>query len=48
MELGFKVAVAPEGKPDTLKLTVPLDPPEGVTLTPRSCLFREVHSGTTV
>jgi hypothetical protein len=32
-EVGLKVAVAPEGKPETLKLTVPLNPPEGVTLT---------------
>jgi hypothetical protein len=32
-ELGLKVAVAPEGKPDTLKVTVPLNPLEGVTVT---------------
>jgi hypothetical protein len=32
-ELGLKVAVAPEGKPDTLKFTVALNPPEVATLT---------------
>jgi hypothetical protein len=32
-ELGLKVAVAPEGRPDTLKVTVPLNPLEGVTVT---------------
>lgn len=32
-EVGEKVAVAPEGKPVTLKLTFPVNPYEGVTLT---------------
>ena len=32
-ELGVKVAVAPDGNPLTLKLTVPLNPLEGVTFT---------------
>ena len=30
---GLKLALAPLGKPLTLKLTVPLNPPEGVTVT---------------
>jgi hypothetical protein len=32
-ELGVKLAVAPEGNPVTLKLTFPVNPLEGVTLT---------------
>jgi hypothetical protein len=32
-EVGEKLAVAPEGNPATLKLTIPLNPFEGVTLT---------------
>jgi hypothetical protein len=32
-ELGAKLAVAPEGNPVTLKLTFPVNPLEGVTLT---------------
>ena len=30
---GVKLAVAPVGNPVTLKLTLPVNPPEGVTLT---------------
>ncbi len=30
---GLNDAVAPEGSPVTLKLTLPLKPPDGVTLT---------------
>ena len=32
-EVGLKVAVAPLGNPLALKLTAPLNPPEGVTVT---------------
>jgi hypothetical protein len=32
-ELGLKLAVAPEGNPVTLKVTFPVNPLEGVTLT---------------
>ena len=32
-EAGVKLAVAPEGNPVTLKLTVPVNPLEGVTFT---------------
>lgn len=32
-EAGLKLAVAPAGNPLTLKFTVPVNPPEGVTLT---------------
>jgi len=32
-EVGVKLAVAPEGNPLTLKLTFPLNPLEGITLT---------------
>jgi hypothetical protein len=32
-ELGEKLAVAPEGNPVTLKLTLPVNPLDGVTLT---------------
>jgi len=32
-EVGLKLGVAPEGNPLTLKLTFPLKPLEGVTLT---------------
>jgi hypothetical protein len=32
-KLGLKLAVAPEGNPVMLKLTFPLNPLEGVTLT---------------
>jgi hypothetical protein len=32
-EAGLKLAVAPVGNPLTLKLTVPVNPPEGVTVT---------------
>jgi len=32
-EVGLNVAAAPAGSPDTLKLTVPVNPPEGVTVT---------------
>ena len=32
-EFGLKLAVAPEGNPLTLKVTFPLNPLEGVTLT---------------
>jgi hypothetical protein len=31
--VGLKLAVAPEGNPLTLKLTVPVKPPVGATLT---------------
>jgi hypothetical protein len=33
-EVGLKLAPAPEGKPLTLKPTVPLNPPDGMTVTP--------------
>jgi hypothetical protein len=32
-ELGVKPDVAPEGNPATLKLTLPVNPPDGVTFT---------------
>jgi hypothetical protein len=32
-ELGLKLAVAPDGNPVMLKLTFPVNPTEGVTLT---------------
>ncbi len=32
-DVGLKLAVAPEGSPVTLKLTVPVNPPDGVTVT---------------
>ena len=32
-ELGVKLAVTPEGNPVTLKLTFPVNPLEGITLT---------------
>ncbi len=31
--VGLKVAVTPEGSPLALKLTVPVNPPPGVTVT---------------
>lgn len=31
-DVGLKVPVAPAGNPVTLKLTVPVNPPEGVTV----------------
>jgi hypothetical protein len=38
-EVGEKLAVAPEGSPVTLKLTFPLNPTDGVTLTLKVVLF---------
>lgn len=32
-EVGLNVAAAPAGSPDTLKVTVAVKPPEGVTVT---------------
>jgi len=32
-ELGLKLAVAPEGRPLALRLTVPVKPPDGDTFT---------------
>jgi hypothetical protein len=32
-EAGLNVALAPAGSPDGLKLTVPVKPPDGVTVT---------------
>ena len=34
MEVGVKVAVAPAGKPLTLRFTIPVNPPEGLMVTP--------------
>ncbi len=31
-ELGLKVAAAPAGRPPAVKVTVPVKPPDGVTL----------------
>jgi len=31
---GLNVAVAPGGNPVTLKLTIPVNPPDGLTVTP--------------
>ncbi len=33
IEVGLKLPDAPEGNPLTLKLTVPVNPPDGVTVT---------------
>jgi hypothetical protein len=32
-DVGLKLAVAPDGNPLTLKFTVPVNPPEGLTFT---------------
>jgi hypothetical protein len=34
IEAGLNVAVAPAGKPLTLRLTAPVNPPEGLMVTP--------------
>jgi hypothetical protein len=31
-EVGLKLAAAPAGRPEALKVTVPVKPPEGVTV----------------
>jgi len=33
VEVGLKLAVTPEGKPLALRATLPVNPPEGVTVT---------------
>jgi hypothetical protein len=45
-EVGLKLAVNPAGRPLTVKVTVPVNPPEGVTVTvyvaePGSLIVRE-------